>query len=134
MNTIMKKSFNCLKGFEELKVQTIVGKYAIVVNQKDQFIGIINEDDAINKEVILGKISTSTKKIEVVSHASYKSSRSIDIVSQEKSGIWGRNRENDQPVMINNCYNTTVGNSIAANVIAYMEIPWITIAPDSNNS
>ena len=132
MNTIVKV-INLLKGFRKLKVQAIVGDYAIVVDQKDHVVGIISSSTAVGKDAFWGKLSGSTKKVEVVTHASYKSNRSVHLVAQDKSGkYWGINRRSHELTIIDDCYNTTVGNSIAANVIGFEEIPLVTLASEND--
>ncbi len=133
MNTI-KNFFNYLKGFKKLKVKTVIGNIAVLVDQKDRFVGIVSSSIVVDKDVVWGKVSSSTKKIEVVSHASYKSSRAVYLVEQDKSGkYWGRNRYNDEICLVNDCYNASVGHYIAANVVEYRQIPWVSVLFDDDD-
>ena len=126
MNKITKQ-FNFVDGFKKLKVKTIVGNYAIVVDQKDNFIGVADATLVENKNEIMGKPSSTKVQIKCVAHASYKHNMIVREVTQQDNCWWGVG-EDGKAVIIEHCSAPKIKHlCIAASLLGYKEIPLINI-------
>jgi hypothetical protein len=138
MNTIMK-CVNFLKGYRKLKVQAIVGNHAIVTNQRGQFIGIVSASLAKNTTEFWGKQASSTQKVAVLTHGSYKSRMKVykPVVkcsdSNDEKKWWGYDQ--DKNLVIIECYNITVEpyrTIIPGELECFKEIPWVNVIIDDD--
>ena len=132
MKKIIKNCFNFLKGYKKLKVKMIVGNYAIIVNQKDEFVGIVASALVPNKKEFWGKSDDATIKVKCVSHASYKHSLIVKKVAQHNNYCWGIEIDSNVSninniVIIDNCTTSVNNTCIAANMTGYKNIPLVKI-------
>ena len=129
------KQFNLMNEFKKLKVNAIVGSYAIVVDQTDQFVGIIKAESVKNKKEFFGNLNPTPVKIKCVTQGSYRHSMIVKVASQccsTNNLCWGVENDGDT-VIIEHFEATEINNPcIAANFSGFKEIPQIEIINENN--
>ena len=137
MNTIMK-CINFLKGYRKLKVQAVVGNYAIVTNQKGQFVGVVSSSAAKHTTEFWGKQAESTLKVASYTHGSYKSRMKLftPVVTccneDECKKWWGYDQDNNLVVI--ECFTPITANKtkIPGELEEFKEVHWIDIIIDDD--
>jgi hypothetical protein len=119
-------------------VQAIVGNYAIVTNQRGQFIGIVSASAAKHTTEFWGKQATSTQKVASYTHGSYKSRNKLfrPVIEYCHNGTfkkwWGYDDDNNLVVIETYIPVTANKTVIPGELECFIDVPWINIIIDDD--
>lgn len=119
-------------------MQAIVGNYAIVTNQRGQFVGIVSTSAAKHTTEFWGKQATSTQKVASYTHGSYKSRNKlyrpvVEYCQRGEYKKWWGYDDNKNLVIIETSIPITANKTIIPGEFEdFIEVPWINIIIDDD--
>lgn len=79
---------NLLKGFKRLKVKGTAGNYAVIVDQTDNFVGLVEAQKVKNLKEVWGKKTSETIDVKLVSHGSYHHDLTVKPLLLKEGHTW----------------------------------------------
>jgi hypothetical protein len=121
----LKKFFNSLRGYKELKVMATVGNYVVVANLDGQIVGLMNKNDAPAQPEFIGKVSSETIPVSKCTPASYKHNMNVRpmFLNKQNDQGWCQLDNGEEIAILYNCKPQWEKNNIAANYDGQLFFP-----------